>query len=59
MAENHVKGGLMKKVPFYSLDVKAAFTNLKIKKDQNKNKIDVSKEKSEGKSEVVLKASMW
>ena len=52
MAKIHVKGGLMIKVPFYSLDVKAAFLSLKIKKDQNKHKIDIFKEKSEGKSEV-------
>ena len=57
MVENHVKGGLMIKVPFCSLHVKAAFLSLKVKKDQNKNKIDISKEKSEDKSEVVLKAS--
>ena len=47
MAENHVKGG--PSVIFYSLDTEADFQSLKIKKDQNKNKTDISKEKSEGK----------
>ena len=59
MAENHVKGGFLVEILFYFLDIKAAFLSLRIKKDQNKNKIDISKEKSEGKSEVVLKASVW
>ena len=47
MAENHVKGG--PSVSFYSLDIEAAVLSLKIKKDQSKNKIDISREKSEGK----------
>ena len=49
MAENHVKGSFLVEIPFYFLDIKAAFLSLKVKKDQNKNKIDISRKKSEGK----------
>ena len=59
MAENHVKGGFLVEIPFYSLDIKTAFLSLKVKRDQNKNKIDITEKKSERKSEVVLKASVW
>ena len=49
MAEDHVKGSFPVEIPFYSLDIRATFLSLKVKKDQNKNKIDISKKKSEGK----------
>ena len=59
MAENHVKGSFPVEIPFYSLDIKTTFLSLEVKKDQNKNKIDIIKKKSEGKSEVVIRASVW
>ena len=40
MAENHVKEG--SSVPFKPMNVKAAFLSL-IKKDQNKNKVEIPK----------------
>ena len=51
MAEDHVEGSFPVEIPFYSLDIRAAFLSLKVKKDQNKNKIDISKKKSEGKKQ--------
>ena len=50
MAENHVNGSFLVEIPFYFLDIKADFLSLKVKKDQNKNKIDISRKKSEGKN---------
>ena len=58
MAENHVKGGFLVEILFYSQDIKIAFLSLKVKRDQSKNKIDITKKESEGKSEVVLRASV-
>ena len=49
MAENHVKGSFLVEIPFYSLGIRAAFLSLKVEKDQNKNKIDISRKKSKGK----------
>ena len=59
MAEDHVKGNFLVEISFYSLDIRATFLSLTVEKDQNKNKIDIFKKKSEGKSKVVLKASVW
>ena len=59
MAENYVTGGFSVEILFYSLDVKVAFLSLKVKRDQSKNKIDITKKESEGKCEVVLRASVW
>ena len=59
MAENHVKGSLLVEIPFYSLDIKATFLSLKVKKGTTKIRLTFLGRSHEVKSKVVLQTSVW